>query len=148
MQKKPAYTQRIFNSHYFDKQQVETIPQIFDLFKPPMNVQTAYNCLKKHHATKALTPAVKVDDKGNLIVDQRFSTTTEIIEGTGVANHELGLDDFIRDGRAALRRGEMQITATNFLQAIKIKSDIEKSTKDRRMEMIKSFFATNNEPSQ
>lgn len=65
------------------------------------------------------------------------------VEGDVVsrAQHELGLDEFIRSGRDKLLRGEMTITATNYLQAIKIKSDNEKNTKDRRLEMIKNFFS-------
>lgn len=54
--------------------------------------------------------------------------------------HEVALDEFIHEGRNKMARGELSITSQTLLQAIKTKADIEKNTKDRRMDMIKAFF--------
>lgn len=142
MSKHPAYTQRVLNCSYFNKDNLETLKVVLKLYEPPISVQTTYKCLRDHHRRYKITPAVTIDENGRQIVDSRFATTTQIIEQSNSTNHEQGLDDFIQQGRESLARGEMQITASNFLQAIKVKSEIEKSTKDRRMEMIKTFFST------
>ena len=40
-----------------------------------------------------------------------------------------------------IKSGELVVTAPTLIQAINTKANIEKSQKDRKLEMIKAFFA-------
>ena len=99
-----------------------------------------YACLKRHHP-KVLVPSKIVD--GKLLIDNRMKPTFDVVEilpGQSGTEHELGLDEFIRKGRAKLAAGELQITATTYLQAIKTKMDNDAKTKDRRADMLTGLF--------
>lgn len=72
-----------------------------------------------------------------------LGNTTDIVEApvpTG-QKHEIGLDEFIEMGRAKLKIGDMNISAANYISAIKVKAEIERTTKDRRLEMLRSMFS-------
>jgi K+-transporting ATPase c subunit len=73
-----------------------------------------------------------------------LDSTVAVVETlpTGpTTKYELGLDEFIEMGRAKLKIGDMNISAANYISAIKVKADIESRTKDRRLEMLRSMFA-------
>lgn len=135
-------------STYFNPQGTESLAQVIhdfgDLFKLP----TVYLHMSRHQesdlqkARKRFTPrnpelVVHPHNAGAGLPAVAGAVESAV---TSQSEHEMALDEFIYEGRQKLLAKEMPITATNFLQAIKIKSDNEKSTKDRRMEMIKQFF--------
>lgn len=73
----------------------------------------------------------------------------ELLENTGKVieapvgarqKYEIGLDEFIEAGRDRLKHNEMTISAANYISAIKVKAEIERTTKDRRLEMLRSMF--------
>lgn len=142
MKKHEGFTYRLLHSKYFDPNGPETMPDVLRAFQVPIHLQTVYSCLKRHHANLNLRAAVVVTNDGKLLIDKRMKETQELIEApaNGETNHELGLDDFIAKGRNMLARGDMMITASTYLSAIKIKADIEKSTKDRRLDALKAMF--------
>lgn len=143
MKRHTGFTYRLLQSKFFNSGGMETMPDVLRAFQVPIHIQTVYGCLKNHHANLSLKPAITVSEDGTkLLIDKRMKETTELIEApaNGVANHELGLDDFIKQGRSMLVRGEMVITPATFLQAVKIKADIDKSTKDRRLDALKTMF--------
>jgi len=116
-------------STYFNKEGHETVMDINSAFGSPFKRVTLYSHLQRHQKNdmiKAITPAEVITG-----IEAHSRSTTE---------HELGLDEFIHEGRNKLIRGELNITSQTFLAAIKTKADIEKNTKDRRMEMVKAFF--------
>lgn len=143
MKKYPGYTYRLFNSKYFDKQGMESLPDVMRAFKVPINQQTVYNCLKRHFPSYNNRAAVSVNNKGQTIVDARFAATETVLDtptGT-VKMHEAGLDEFIAEGRNMVKRGEIAITAANYITAIRVKADIEKSNKDRKLDLLKTMFS-------
>lgn len=137
-----VFRERIFLSSYFTDNK-ESPNKVNTSFGSPFKRVTLYFCLRQHHGSDALRPATKVTSTGKVLVDQRFKPTFEVIEsvpGLPTTNHELGLDRFIEKGRAKLESGEMQITATTYLQAIKVKMDNDAKTKDRRLDMLSGMF--------
>lgn len=129
-------------STYFEPQGSESLSNVNHAFGDPFGISLIYAHMKRHQAKDLIKAAKKFDGNGNLIIDNRFPATIEVVEAdsNSTTNHELGLDDFIAEGRNKLARRELAISATTFLQAIKIKADIEKSTKDRRLDAMKSMF--------
>jgi hypothetical protein len=109
----------------------------------PFKQAMLYSCLRTHHHQEIVRPPTHIDEKGQVILDNRYKPTFEVIESipTGsTSNHELGLDDFIAKGRVMLAKGELRITASTFLTAVKTKMDNEARTKDRRADMLQGLF--------
>lgn len=138
MKQHPDFKLRCMKSSYFTELGTESLMDVVHAYGDPFNPSTMYAHMKRHQ-TKDLIMAEKAIERKNKaappiidVVESRIDSITE---------HERGLDEFITVGRNKLSVGELPITANAYLQAIKIKSDIEKNTKDRRMEMIKSFFS-------
>lgn len=129
---------RIMQSTYFNPLGNESLLTIFHEVGDPFPPTSIYTHIQRHQtrdiikAEKRLTKATTnrpvisfVDDNNNLV---------------GPPQHVLGLDEFIREGREKLATGELGITSSTYLQAIKVKADIEKSTKDRRADLFKTMF--------
>lgn len=142
MKKNKDFRYRIMTSTYFHPEGQESAAEVVHAFGDPFKLSTFYAHLQRHQAKDLIKAQQRFDIKhktdkpdAKLIIGAVEGT----VENTGEA-HEQGLDEFIRDGRALLASGELKVTATTFLQAIKIKSDNEKSTKDRRLEAMKAIF--------
>lgn len=157
MKKHKDYRQALLRSTYFRPDGRESLLAVNERWGHPVKVQTLYRHMKRHQikdieASEALNKingtesvvwqrtagnrGLKKDDK------EVLTNTAEVIEAPvdTTQNHELGLDEFIKRGRASLAIGEMNISAANYIKAIKVKADIEKNTKDRRLEMLRSMF--------
>lgn len=138
MKKKPGYTYRVFNSKYFNSQGQESLPDVWRSFGVDMHPQTIYNCLKRHF--KNYKPAVSMTLNGD--ISQKLAATEGLLEGRIPLNsHEVGLEEFISQGREMVRRGEMAITASNYITAIKVKSEIDRTNKDRKLDLLKTMFS-------
>lgn len=135
MKKHPQFREQIMASTYFNSLGSKNMLQVVHDWGDPFKPSAMYQHIKRHQARDL----IKVDKLEEARV---IPPVVEAVESsvTSATEHERGLDEFIRDGRNKLSRGELSMTASSYLQAIKIKSDIEKNTKDRRMEMIKQFF--------
>lgn len=123
----------------------------------PVKDQTLYRHMKRHQIKdiERSETLLKIQGKesavwqrtaGNRSIKKNpkeiIETTEKVIEGTpGRQAHEIGLDEFIEVGRAKLKIGDMNISAANYVTAIKIKAEIESKTKDRRLEMLRSMFS-------
>lgn len=72
-----------------------------------------------------------------------LNNTMAVVETapTSTLAHEQALDTFIDKGNHMVESGELKITATTYIQAIKAKADIQKSDKDRRYDALKSIFS-------
>lgn len=135
---------RMMQSTYFNPQGSESLMDVVHAYGDPFGPSTVYAHMRRHQA-KDLIKAERMlenyeDNKINKgLVDNTVSVIEASVESTD--KHEIGLDQFIAEGRDKLVRGEMQVSATTFLQAIKIKADIQKSTKDRRLDAMKAMFS-------
>lgn len=142
MKKNKDFRDRVFASSYFSDDTTKESPvKINKSYGEPFKQVTMYACLKRHWGHLMVREASRVVD-GKLIIDKRMKPTFEVIENVpqGMTEHEIGLDEFIREGRAKLQRGELQITATTYLTAIKTKMDNDAKTKDRRLDMLSGLF--------
>lgn len=142
MKKNTQFRFKIFNSSYFNPESTRGPMRVNKEYGNPFSYGNLYRCLKVHHGAQLINPTVQVVD-GHLVIDNRLKPAYEIVEGIppgSVTNHELGLDDFIAKGREKLARGELQITASTFLTAIKTKMDNDAKTKDRRADMLQGLF--------
>ena len=134
MKRYKGYTHELFNSRYFDKNAELTLPQILVKYNIPISQQTVYSCLKKHFP--------QFNAKIAPLLAQTLTNTVNLIEGSDSSKpHEQVLDEFIQRGRSMIKSGELVVTAPTLIQAINTKANIEKSQKDRKLEMIKAFFA-------
>lgn len=142
MKRNKEFRTRVFESSYFNPDGHESPMDVVRSYGDVFGQSLVYACLKRHHGHNLVRPPVQVVD-GKTIVDNRFKNTVDVIENiqpSSVTNHELGLDDFIAKGREKLSRGELQITASTFLTAIKTKMDNDAKTKDRRADMLQGLF--------
>ena len=141
MKKDPTFRLRVMQSRYFNPKGRESLASVVHDYGDPFALATIYAHMSRHQESDLQKARRRYAE-----VPHPHSTplvVSSAVEGEVVSQsqHELGLDEFIREGREKLLRKEMSITATTYLQAIKIRTDIDKTTKDRRMEMIKNFFA-------
>jgi hypothetical protein len=76
-------------------------------------------------------------------IQEVLGNTVSVVEADVESRlpHEIALDEFIAIGRDKLKHNDMAISAANLIAAVKTKADIERTTKDRRLEMLKSMFA-------
>lgn len=150
----------VLRSSYYDINGEESMAQVNLRYGSPFTMIHLYkHCLRhqpsalkearKRKSTKSWRKNIKHLPTGELIENKDIeppaiplATTIAVIETPQVANtpHERALDEFIRKGRIALDYNELKVTPVTLLQAIKIKSEIERSTKDRRLEMLKNMF--------
>lgn len=143
MKKNPVFRLRVMQSSYFKPEGNESLATVVHDFGDPIKLTAVYMHMQRHQAGDLMTARKRFNKANAPIVPQGLAQAAGAVEGQVVsqASHEIALDEFIREGHDKLLRKEMPISATNFLQALKIKSDNEKNTKDRRLDMIKSFFA-------
>lgn len=139
--KNKDFRTRLFSSSYFNPEATESPMDVVHDYKGIFGQSLLYACLKRHHSKDLIRPASKIIN-GELVIDNRMKPTFEVIERVGGAttNHELGLDDFIEKGRTMLANGELRITATTYLTAIKTKMDNDAKTKDRRVDLLSNLF--------
>lgn len=160
MQANPAFKARLMQCSYFDPNGIESLPTVLHDWAEPFTAQTCYRHIERHQPEDRVKALIRfkedeIDRRGQSpwkgkspkYRGPRVPTATpldakELLEGEIVpeGNHERVLDSFIAKAEEKMKSGAMAITATNMLNAIKIKADIQKSAKDRRMDMIKSFF--------
>ena len=132
---------RCMQSRYFVPGAKESLTRVVHDFGDPFSLPSIYTHMRRHQ----ISDLQKARERFREIEHPHTGLAIKAagaVEGDVVSksNHEIALDELIVEGREKLLRKELPITATTFLTAIKIRSDIDKNTKDRRMEMVKSFF--------
>lgn len=139
MKKNQDFRYRIMQSTYFNPQGSENLMGVVHAFGDPFKSSIMYAHMKRHQPKDLVKAAKLFDENGNAEV----VNTVRMLETPTRAEtaHEMGLDDFIQLGRDKLARGEMSITATTYLTAIKVKMDNEAKTKDRRVDVMKGLFS-------
>lgn len=147
MKKNPAFRLRVMQSKYFQPSGHESLADVIHSFGDPFGLPVAYAHMQRHQASDLI--AAKKRFEGSTIASVHNSGPNKVVVAVGAVEgqvisqgeHETALDEFIRVGHEKLQAREMTISATNFLKAIEVRANINKNTKDRRMEMIKSFFS-------
>jgi hypothetical protein len=132
-------------SRYFQPDGQETLKEVVHNFGDPLKISTIYMHMARHQPADLMRAKKRFTEPRREIEaplpDEAKVLDTIDSSVLSQGYHERALDDFISQGREKLLKGELSITATTLLAAIKIRSEIDKSTKDRRLDMIKSFFA-------
>lgn len=158
MKKNQDFRNACLRSTYFDPNGRESLLAVYNRWTPPFKQPTLYKHMERHQKKdiergealaklKGTESAVWQRTAGNrgLKKDDKeiLDNTTQIIEApvTMQQKHEIGLDEFIEMGRAKLKIGDMNISAANYISAIKVKAEIERTTKDRRLETLRAMFA-------
>jgi hypothetical protein len=156
MKTRKDYRIAIMNSKYFDPGGIEGLIEVNERYGAPFKLPTLYRHLQRHQSKdierserlakiegKETPHQRRRSDRYVTPLDPAFQNTTQIIETDDFPKkeYEVGLDEFIKLGRDRLKHGEMAVSAANFIAAIKTKADIERSNKDRRLEMLKTMFA-------
>lgn len=140
MKKDKDFRNRIFASSYFSLGGEESPQKVNKSYGEPFSPNLLYACLKRHHGHLVDRTATRVVN-GEVVIDQRFKPTFEVIENVGAtSNAELGLEEFIAKGRQMLASGELKITATTLVAALGKRMDIDAKTKDRRADMLQGLF--------
>lgn len=151
MKKNKDFKIACMQSTYFNPDGAATLTDVNLSFNEPFKLPALYQHFKRHQKAAVLRAQQKAKATGSRLSSHAVIKQTKAAEAARIAAlvegevsstgaHERGLDAFIAAGRAKLDVGEMSITAATFLQAIKVKAEIEKSTKDRRMDAVKTLF--------
>jgi hypothetical protein len=165
MKKTPDFREAVMRSSYLDPEGQETLLAVNARYGSPFKLPTLYRHMQKHQAEdiqkaedaarvfgtetpnwqRRTVQAVNYQPPATEPADatELLKNTEKAVEGDVVPRqqHEIALDDFIKLGRERVRKGEIVISASNYIAAIKVKADIERSTKDRRLEMLRTMFA-------
>lgn len=162
MKKHQDYRFACLRSTYFDPNGTESLLAVHERFGNPFKQPTLYRHMQLHQKRdiERSERLAKVNGEPSKVwqrntvksvvkADPEVEKTKELLQNTEKVveapvgprqQYEIGLDEFIALGRDRLQHNEMAISATNYIQAIKVKAEIEKTTKDRRLEMLRSMF--------
>lgn len=144
MKKNKQFRYDVMQSTYFNPHGQESLMEVNRRYGGLFTSSTLYAHMKRHQHKDILAAEKRADEmeKAAKGIKPILPAVVQAVEGQVVStqDHERGLDKFIREGEEMLDRREMKLSATTYLQAIKIKADIEKSTKDRRLDAVKSMF--------
>lgn len=157
MKKHQDFRAACLRSTYFDPNGRESLLSVCERWGYPIKMPNVYRHMQRHQIkdierserlAKVSGEPSKVWQRtaGNRGLEKKpveLTNTEEIIEAPVETRqrYEVGLDEFIEAGRDRLKHNEMAISAPNYISAIKVKADIERTTKDRRLEMLRSMFA-------
>lgn len=140
---------------YFNPDGKETLMDVNNRYGHPFKMPTLYRHMTVHQAEDIHMAEKLLEIRGIKSVNWQRQTratkpdidiktvesTVEIVEGKkGKPTFEVALDEFIDVGRAKMDMGQIPISATNYIQAIKVKADIDKSNKDRKLDLLKGMF--------
>lgn len=95
--------------------------------------QRSAQLLEVQTAKKVAKIKAEVNKKLEVSLDKDELTATDLFE--------LSLDDYLGQGTAILRQGNMKITEKGFLTAIKIKADIQAKKRGQDIEIVKAMYA-------
>lgn len=161
MQKNKQFRYDCMESLYFNPEGKETLTSVNFRYGSPFQMSLLYQHFKRHQWKDMVAAEQRLADSNVALPPARklTSRTKEppvhhaeelaaleaalpAVEGDVISTqpHERALDEFIRQAALKVRHGEIQINASSFLSAIKIKAEIEKNTKDRRLDAIKMLF--------
>lgn len=141
MKKHPDFRAQVQHSSYLRPDGNESLQEVVRRWGDPFGMPLMYAHMKRHQ----LKDIIKAEQ---LLPVQDIPL--EIFENPVKSDtpHEQGLDEFIAKGRQMLADGKLPLTASAVLKAISIKADIEKSTKDRRLDVFKTMKGAFNGPKQ
>lgn len=138
-----AFRYRVMQSTYFNPNGDETLMDVLHAFGDPFKPSSMYAHMQRHQiddvikAKEAFNKAMALQDA---LPPVSVANPVKVIEEQNKEEHEMALDEFIREGRDKLAEGKLTITASSFLTAVNIKANIKKSDKDRKADMIKAFM--------
>lgn len=122
-------------STYFDPQGTESMMDVVRAFGNRFPGSSMRTHMARHQQKDIIRAEARIQPAP-------IAPMLEMIEPSDVPldPHEKSLDNFILEGDAKLQAGEMSITAQTYLTAIKIKADIQKSSKDRKVDVFKAMM--------
>jgi hypothetical protein len=136
----------ILNSTYFNIHGVESPKQVIARYQAPIKMDTFYGHAKRHQYRDRAKRDRELETELNGGVVETPKTHIQgvpvdvMFEGETKPDYVLGLEEFVKLGRDKVNRGEMPVTAANYLQALKIQSDREKSNRDSKVDVFKTMF--------
>lgn len=137
---------RLMQSSYFIPGAAESANEVLQAFGAPFSNSSFYSHMQRHRATDLIKAQKKYEEHKEIktysVAAGLPEPVIQAVEGEVVAksSHELALQEIVTEGRAKLKAGDMNITLTGMINASKALADIEKSTKDRRMDAVKTMF--------
>lgn len=165
MKKNKDYRAACMRSTYFYPTGQESLKQVNERYGDPFKLPTLYRHMSRHqkkdieiaesmvsitgepskvwqrHTGQTAHKRV-AESKELQKVEDIIQNTVDVVEADVIPRqrYEVALDEFIALGADRLKHGDMQISAANFISAIKVKVEHERNTKDRRLEMLKNMF--------
>lgn len=133
---------RLMTSTYFDPNGTESAAEVLAAFGSPFGTSAFYAHMNRHRHNELIKAQAKYDKAVDRTHKVDPKTLMNAVEGDVIvrSEHELALKEIVAEGRAKLASGDMTITLTGMINASKALADIEKSTKDRRLDAVKSMF--------
>lgn len=148
----PDFHEAILHTKHIDINNKDTVTDVWKRFNVPLPYTSVMQHVRRH-----IIPAYE-SFKERMIVRQAISDKKLVTEedlkkalegevGTK-ASHEQTLDSFIDEFDELIKDGKVKITAQTGLQAIKIKADIEKANKDRKLDAFKMMVGASGQTQQ
>lgn len=129
MRKNPRFRDEVMASTYFDPVDgKETLKDVVSRWKLDVSLVTVYGHMRRHQAKDVIKAEARLEEVVPRVLEGQVASEGE---------HEVGLDEFINKGRRLLAANQLNVTAATYLQAIKVKAEIERTTKDRRLDALK-----------
>ena len=141
-QKHKDFRYRLMNSTYFVPAGTESASEVLAAFGSPFGTSTFYAHMSRHRHQDLIKAQKKYDQLQDRTHKPDPKALIQVVEGDVIqrSEHELALKEIVAEGRAKLAAGDMTITLTGMINASKALADIDKSTKDRRMDAVKTMF--------
>ena len=144
MKENPNWYAQFKKINYFDPSSPENASEFFIRTSPPFSRESYYRHLRHHTALlkSMIANAKSRNVKGTLVKQEVIDL--KVFADDSPSDHVDALDDVINRFHRAVREGKVPMTMQGGLQAIKIKADIEKSNKDRKVDLFKAFSSMGN----
>lgn len=124
-QQNPSFHRDLIHCKYFDANALDDVVDVMRKHRCPLKVVNVYkhclNHLKKHQITIPLPPVV-----------------TQLTDDSKSYHENVALDT-VKKYHKLLKDDKIKLTAKDGLSAIKLLADIDKSNKDRKVDLVKLF---------
>lgn len=136
-------------STYFNTEGVETVSGVNMRYGSPFKLQTIYMHIRRHQTTALINANLVAESKGMPLSSRsvlpappeavQIAQLLEIDPST-TEPHEILLNKLIALAQIKVDHNDIPLNANTVLNLIKLKSEIIRSNKDRKVDVFKTMF--------
>jgi len=137
------WRKQLQQTRWFDENSPETISDFYHRTTPPVPYLAFYRHMLNHTTVMKHSLENRKKKEQGLPINREIAPDILVPDLSNVevvdTDYMGALDETIRKFHTAVRTNKIPLSLTGGLQAIKIRADIDKSNKDRKLDAFKAF---------